>query len=158
MRCRSRGPGTAPHASPKARRQTRIAGPSVDLGPTCQRSSPVLHDSGSERVTRAESDLIEVAHHDPVCAQQAGLRIADPVAFAEVADDGCARASWVAACWETVMLDLVVEAPEREVRRPAAAVLRTSHLTPEKVDLLVVRDDGHAGVVRGERTSQEQAE
>ena len=121
---------------------------------------PILNDQrATERVFRAKPHLVEVAHDDSVGAQQAGLRIADPVAFAEVATMGCARRRLGRGAGKQVMLDLVVEASEREVRWPAAAdVAGHQHLTPEKVDLLVVRDDGHASVVRGERTSQEQAE
>ena len=57
------------------------------------------------------------------------------------------------------MLDLVVEAAEREVRQPAAPdVARHEDLPTQEVDLLVRRDDGHPGVVGSERSPEKQAE
>jgi hypothetical protein len=48
---------------------------------TCLRSGPVLHDQwAAERVIRAESHLVEVAHNDPVCAEQAGFGVGDALA------------------------------------------------------------------------------
>jgi hypothetical protein len=78
---------------------------------------PVLHDGrAAERVTRAKPDLVEVSHDDPVSAQQAGLGVGDPASGAEVADDGLGAAKVGSRhAGKQVVLDLVVEPPEREV-------------------------------------------
>src|SRR6266498_4804661 len=71
---------------------------------------------------------------------------------------GAAQA-WPGQAGEQVVLDLVVEATEHEVHRPATAyVARRQHLAPEKVQLVLLGEHRHPLVVGCKGTPQVQAE
>ncbi len=58
-----------------------------------------------------------------------------------------------------MVLDLVVQAAERDVGEPAAAhIARGEHLAAQEITAVGRVQDGHALVVGGERTAQVQAE
>lgn len=96
----------------------------------------------------------------PVGVDQAGLQVADPELLAVPPDDDLGPAQVRAGhAREEVVLDLVVETAQHDVRETASAhVAGGQNLAPQEVGPLVTSQNRHALVVRGEDRAEVDAE
>ena len=119
-----------------------------------------LFDRRVNRRAGRPADSIEIPERLPVRVHQAGLAIAHIPLPTEIPDQGLGAPQ--ARAWhggEQVVLDLVVQAAQREVGQPATTdVAGRQHLAAQEVSPVSRRQDRHAFVVGGERAAQVQAE
>src|SRR6185437_8129825 len=116
--------------------------------------------AGPELPGSAPGDGVEVAEGLGVGAGQAGLAVGQDVLFAECPDQDLGVPEVGAGHGgEQVVLDLVVQAAQRQVGEPAAAdVAGGEYLAAQEVAAVGGGQDGHALVIGGERAAQVHAE
>src|ERR1039458_4407061 len=121
-----------------------------------QRRSPHWHKSVLELRSQRAADRVQVPQNLDVGVDETSLVVGDAVLLAERAHRllGVPQAG-PRHGGEQVMLDLVIQAAEREVGEPAAAdVTRSDHLAVEEIDLLILAKYGHALVIGRKRASE----
>src|SRR6266852_4338279 len=106
------------------------------------------------------ADAVEVAQDASERARQAGLTVSQSALLAEFPDQGLASTqARPGRRREQVVLDLVVQAAERQVGQPAAVdIAGGEYLAPQEVTPVGSCQDRHALVISSERAAEIEAE